>query len=226
MRVLGIETSSRRGSVALVEGGRPVLALVYEGEKAHAEHLLPLVDRAFADAGWPKSSVDRIACGVGPGSFTGLRVGIALAQGIAVGLGRPALGVGALRAMARAVPDALAGLRCAMIDARKAELFVAAYDAAGAEHVAPRTVPRAAVSDFVATLAAPVVIAGEVAAELSLPAPGHRSALSDLPHATCVALLGAELDPGSAPPEPMYVRPPDAIVPNLPRSPLSSREPT
>ena len=85
-RVLGIETSSRRGTVALVEDGQVVASLGHDVPNGHAERMLGLVDQALAEAGWAKASLDRIAVGVGPGSFTGIRVGIALAQGLALGL--------------------------------------------------------------------------------------------------------------------------------------------
>jgi tRNA threonylcarbamoyladenosine biosynthesis protein TsaB len=226
VRVLGVETSSRRGTVALVEGGRVVLSLTHDAANAHAERLLPLVEQALSAAAWPKSSLDRVSVGTGPGSFTGLRVGIALAQGIGIGLGRPVLGVGSLRAMCRAVPAELPGLRCALLDARRSEVFIAVHDAAGAELVAPRTLPREGLAGFLAALAEGRLVVGEVVAELGeLPAAVHRSELSDLPHAAAVALLGEELSEAEAPPEPVYVRPADAIRPNLPRSPLSSGEP-
>jgi len=93
VRVLAIETSTRRGSVALVRAlvgavsgasvDRERSELLHELShvqlNAHAETLLPLVDRLLLEAGAARSSVDRLAVGVGPGSFTGLRVGIALA---------------------------------------------------------------------------------------------------------------------------------------------------
>lgn len=226
MRVLGIETSSRRGTVALVEGGSVVLSLTHDASSAHAEQLLPLVEQALGAAGWPRGSLDRVSVGTGPGSFTGLRVGIALAQGIGLGLVRPVLGVGSLRAMCHGVPAALRGLRCALLDARRSEVFIAVHEEGGAEVVAPRTLPREGLAAFVSTLGAERIVLGEVVAELGeLPGVAHRSELTDLPHAACVALLGSELDEAGALPEPVYVRPADAIRPNLPRSPLSSGEP-
>ncbi|HEY4103147.1 MAG TPA: hypothetical protein VGM44_04620, partial [Polyangiaceae bacterium] len=66
MRSLGLETSTRRGSVALLENDAVVVSLEHEEPNAHAERLLPLVERALAEAGWPKSSLDRLGVGVGP----------------------------------------------------------------------------------------------------------------------------------------------------------------
>jgi tRNA threonylcarbamoyladenosine biosynthesis protein TsaB len=232
VRVLGIDTSSRRGSIALLSSGTEIVTRTYEGAGTHAERALDLVNEVLAEAGWPRTTLDRIAVGVGPGSFTGLRVGISLAQGMGLGLDRPVLGIGALQAMCRAVPAAsgVGGLLCALIDARRDEVFAAAYDAGAREQAAVVVLPRLEVAGWVSSLrdasgAEPLVL-GEVARELGLPGAVFASERTDLPHAAAVALLGMELSPEAAPPEPAYVRPPDAIRPNLPRSPLSSEEPT
>ncbi|MEB2323652.1 MAG: tRNA (adenosine(37)-N6)-threonylcarbamoyltransferase complex dimerization subunit type 1 TsaB, partial [Sorangiineae bacterium] len=124
MRVLGIETSAAaRGTVALAEGGVRLAEASHEVRSAHAELMLPLIARLLAEAGWARGSLDRLAVGVGPGSFTGVRVGIALAQGIALGLGVPVVGVPSLAAMARAAPPHVSGLRVPLLDARRGEVF-------------------------------------------------------------------------------------------------------
>lgn len=221
MRVLGIETSAaQRGSVALVEAGRPVCAAGHTWRNAHAEQTLPLIEQVLAEAGWTRSSLERVAVGIGPGSFTGLRVGLALAQGIALGLGIPVVGVGSLLVMAGAVPAERAGLRIPLLDARRNELFCAVYDAAGRELVAPAALPRdSALSTLEERAPGERVLVGEVTAELGL-AGAVRSMETDLPHATWTAILGAELDPAAAPAEPLYVRGADAIKPDLPPSPF------
>ena len=228
MRVLGIETSSRRGTVALVEAGRVIVWLATETPGGHAPHLLGLVDQIVAAAGWSKAALDRIAVGLGPGSFTGIRVGIALAQGIALGLSRPIVGVGSLRAMCRAVPAELRGPRCALIDARRDEVFAAEYDEVGHERREPQAVRRDRVSAWLAETASPVLL-GEAATVLAPEASPLRSDLTDLPHAAGVALAGEETPERAADApaiDAIYVRPADAIRPNLPRFPLSSSEPT
>jgi tRNA threonylcarbamoyladenosine biosynthesis protein TsaB len=90
--------------VAVTLDGKVLGALFHEELNAHAERVLGLIEELLASAGWTRGSLDRVAVGVGPGSFTGLRVGIALAQGIALGLARPLIGVGSLRAMASGLP--------------------------------------------------------------------------------------------------------------------------
>ena len=228
MRVLGIETSSLRGTIALVEDGRAVVTRT-SAEPMQGERVLPLLDELFSSAGWPKTSLDRVATGIGPGSFTGVRVGVALGLGIGIGLGRPVLGVGSLRAMCRGVSVSSRtrpALRCALLDARRDELFAGVYGPEGEELIPPQTVPRAELEAWLDAMATrPEIIVGEVLAALPSSLAGFRSEMTDLPHAVCVALAGSELSEALAPAEPAYVRPADAIRPNLPRSPLSSEEP-
>jgi tRNA threonylcarbamoyladenosine biosynthesis protein TsaB len=219
---LGIETSTRRGSVAVTENGVVVKALTHEELNAHAERVLGLVERALAEAGLTRTSLDRVAVGVGPGSFTGLRVGIALAEGMALGLGRPLVGVGSLRAMAAAVPAAEARTRVAVLDARRGELFIAAYAPNGEELLAPSALaPDAARALLEQTFGTrEFVTVGESASALGDGLLVLRGAEHDLPHAAAVAKLASELDPAVARAEPIYVRGPGATLPNLPPSPL------
>jgi len=224
MRVLGIETSTRRGSAALIDDGHVLLALDHDKPNAHAEALLPLVARLFAETGVAKSSIERVAVGIGPGSFTGLRIGIALGEGIALGTGVPLVGVGSLEAMARGVAQADRP-RVALLDAGRGELFVAAYAADGAEIVAPCAVPLGEVRERITSLDAlrGAIVVGEGALALGSGFDVMRGPELDLPHARFVALLGAERDPERSPADPVYVRGVGATLPNLPPSPLASR---
>jgi tRNA threonylcarbamoyladenosine biosynthesis protein TsaB len=220
VRVLGIESSSRRASVALVEGGQLLARADSAVQNAHAEALVPLLDRVLRQVGWTKRALDRVGVGVGPGSFTGVRVGMAFAQGIALGLGIPWLGVPSLAAMVRAYPGHEPGARVALLDARRGELFAAAYDAQGTELWPARTLARGearAVLD--ATLPRPLLL-GEVAAELGLGEP-FRSELTDLPDAAGVAWLAAEWPLESSSRQPLYVRDAGATPQLLPPSPLA-----
>ncbi len=223
MRILGLESSSRRGSLALLEDGRLVRSVEHEEPNSHAERLLPLLERLLAEAGWPKSSLDRLGVGVGPGSFTGLRAGIALGEGLSVGLDRPLIGVGSLWAMAHGALDegtAGSGPCCALLDALRGELFAAVYSADRREVRAPLALPVEDVAGFLRDSAA-VSVVGEVSAGLPLAAGVTRVAghTLDLPHARWVAALAAELDEVSFPPEPRYVRGIGATLPVLPRPP-------
>ncbi len=220
MRVLGIETSTRRGSVALVEDGSVVASALHVRDNAHAELVLPLIAELFARAGWARGSIDRIGVGVGPGAFTGIRVGIALAQGMGLGLDRPVFGVGSLEAMAAAVPLEQQGTRCPLLDARRNEIFLAAYLPGGGS-VPPQAVAREETLAVIARLTAePRVIVGEIAGELTPAA--WRSEETDLPHATWTARLASERAETLVGAEPHYVRGPGITLPDLPPSPFSS----
>ena len=220
MRALGIETSTQRGSVALFEGNRVVLAFEHDKPNAHAEMLLPLVQRLFAETGAAKTSLERVVVGTGPGSFTGLRIGIALGEGIALGVGVPLVGVCSLEALARA-PEGNRP-RVAVLDAGRGELFVAAYAPDGAELIAPSAIPLAEVLPRVAAVAAleNALYVGAGTAKLGGLPDVASGSLLDLPHARTVVSLGVAREPAAAPPDPIYVRGAGATPQNLPPSPL------
>jgi len=134
-RVLGIDTATRAGSVALVEasddGPAARLAEVTHGENLrHAETLLPAIDRCLEQARCRLEDVHGIAVSIGPGSFTGLRVGLATAKGLALATGAWLVGVPTLEAYARAVAGR-PGPICVCLDARKGEVYSALFATAG-----------------------------------------------------------------------------------------------
>ena len=217
MRVLAIETSTSQASVALLENGTLVIERAHARPKQSAERLLPLIAELLAETGWPRTSLARIGVSVGPGSFTGLRVGIACAQGLALGLGLPIVGVTSLRAMARAVPEKLPGRRCAVLDARRNEVFCAIHEAGprAAEVVAARALPATTARAIIEQEhPAPLVWIGSGLALLgetaTFAAPG-----SDEPSASAVGLLAEELEPDEHPPLPVYIRDAGATLPDL-----------
>jgi tRNA threonylcarbamoyladenosine biosynthesis protein TsaB len=217
VRVLGIETSTSQASVALLESGNVVLERAHARPKQSAERLLPLIAELLTEAGWARTSLDRIGVSVGPGSFTGLRVGIACAQGLSLGLQVPLVGVTSLRAMSRAVPDALPGVRCAVLDARRGEVFIAAYQAGprAAEALPPLALGSPAAHDIVSRqLPPPLVWIGSGLALLGI-APTFSSAATEQPSAGAIGLLAEELDPAENPALPVYVRDAGATLPDL-----------
>lgn len=222
VRILGIETSSPRGSVALLDGEQTVCCFEHERENAHGESMLPLVERALSSAGWLRGQLERVAVGIGPGSFTGLRVGIALALGLGEGLGIPVVGVPSLKAMALAVPARQAGARCVLVDARKGELFMAAYDATGTELLPVRLVAPADVAALARHLPSPIFVGNGAALDAARP-DVLRGAETDYPHARWVALAARAASAGE-PVLPLYVRDAGAVVPRLPDNPLRSAE--
>lgn len=134
MRVLALDTTTRAGSAALVDGDRIVDERRGDGARTHALRL-PGEILELADAHqWPLASIELYAVGSGPGSFTGLRIGIATVQGLALVHGRRIVGVSVLDALAHAAgrdrPDG--SLVAAWMDARRGEVFAALYQVTGA----------------------------------------------------------------------------------------------
>jgi len=176
MKLLAIETSTPCLSSALWEDGAPVASFSLLAGPRHAEVLMPSVDHLCRQAGWSVHDVEAVAVGNGPGLFTGLRVGLATARSIAAALGRPAVGVGSLDALAhphRRRP----GLLAAVLDARRSEVFWALYRSDGRSLAllrGPEVAPPAGVASDLAGAAgepAPVGAAPPFAAsELSSPA--------------------------------------------------------
>jgi tRNA threonylcarbamoyladenosine biosynthesis protein TsaB len=193
-----------------------------EDPERHAERLIGLVTAAFAEAGWARNGVDLVACGVGPGSFTGIRIGMAAAKGLALAWDRPIVGVGSLEAMAAALPDQARGVDgiAALLDARKREVFLAVYGPEG-DVLAPPS--HIALERVAATLSAldtrKLVAVGEAAVSVELGAvPVYRSEWTDLPDARTIARLAALRMERTGPDdvaalEPLYVRPPDITLP-------------
>lgn len=193
MIVLALSTSCPRGTVAIAREGQVVARIAYDGGTSHAERLFAAIDQAMAEAGVRRPELSAVACDVGPGSFTGVRVGVASAKGIALALALPVVGIGALESMAHAAA-ALAGGREVLVavDARKGEVFAAMYDAKlaltwGATHLGrdetPGLVARVAAVD--------ALVVGEIFTELvGLGAP-PRGADLDLPDAASIARLAS-----------------------------------
>lgn len=133
-RVLSIDTSTSLANVALVEGGGEGAVTVAETAApmpgSHATHLFELIDRVLADAGWPKNGLDGFVVVRGPGSFTGVRIALGTARGLAVAAGRPCAAVNTLEAMAEASGPCPASRVC-LLGAGRGELYVGRYDAAG-----------------------------------------------------------------------------------------------
>jgi len=126
MLVLGIETSTRQGGVAIVGEDHVLCETVLNVEVTHSERLLPAVDRALDEARITLDGLGGIAVSIGPGSFTGLRIGLSTAKGLAYATGLPLVGVPTLEAMAWTLPAARWQV-CPVLDARKQEVYAALF---------------------------------------------------------------------------------------------------
>ena len=133
MKVLALDTSTLTGSVALVENGVVAAEMVARVRANHSEALLPMVDVVLARGERTLADVDLLAVGIGPGSFTGVRIGVALAKGLRLSTGKRLAGVRSLDAVASAAVGA-EGIVASVLDGRRGEVFVSAWnvDANGA----------------------------------------------------------------------------------------------
>ncbi len=125
MRALGVDTATGIASVGLVTNETTVVRQRPVAGN-HARTLLPLVDEVLAAAGMDLRAVDLLAVSIGPGSFTGLRIGLAVVKGLALALGTPVIGVPTLRAYAQALGPR-PGTVWPVLDARKGEVYAAGY---------------------------------------------------------------------------------------------------
>jgi len=138
--VLSLDTSTRAGSAALVEDGVIVHEIIGDESRTHGERLPRDLMRLLDAAGRTLEAVDLLAVITGPGSFTGLRVGIAAVQGLAMAAGRMIVPVSAFEALAAAAGDGTS-LVGAWVDAQRGEVFASLHDADGRPMVEPSSLP-------------------------------------------------------------------------------------
>ncbi len=208
MIVLAIDTSGSGCSAAVYDSGTNTI-LGQSGAdigRGHAERLMEFVDAALAAADRPIGAIDRIAVTIGPGSFTGIRVGVATARGLALALGKPAVGVSSLHVIAEEARTATPGRAVlAAIDAKRDEVYLQSYDAAGQAVTAPEALSVADARERFAGFDGSVAGSGG-----ELLGVGTPIGAADLVDIAVVARLGAAADPASAKPKPLYLRGPDA----------------
>jgi tRNA threonylcarbamoyladenosine biosynthesis protein TsaB len=213
MLVLGLDTCLNACSVAVLDGDRVLAHASETMARGHQERLAPMAQAVMAAAHLPFASLERIGATVGPGSFTGLRVGVAFAKGLASALAIPAVGVGALEALAaEAAQSQKGGLVAAVIDARRDQLYLQVFEA-GVPLMAPDVLPLGTAAARLAELAMgrDVTLVGSGAPLLAQAAPGARVLTPDGCDARHVARLAAARQ--ATPIRPLYLRAPDAKLP-------------
>jgi tRNA threonylcarbamoyladenosine biosynthesis protein TsaB len=214
LRVLAIDTALEACAVAVLDTGRGLTSRSLPMMRGHAEALMPLIATVMSTAAVEFSDLDRIAVTVGPGSFTGLRVGVAAARGLALAAGKPAVGLSTLAAFAAPFFDADdAKALLAVIDARHDQVYMQLFGPGGRTLIAPRLAPlRDAVR---AAMASPTRIVGNAAKLVEAAWPDHERrppqiAAVRAPDIAWVARLGAATTDISAEVRPLYLREADA----------------
>jgi tRNA threonylcarbamoyladenosine biosynthesis protein TsaB len=208
MIVLGLDTCLNACSVAVLDGARVLAHRSEVMARGHQERLAPMAEGAMADAGLPFSRLARVGATIGPGSFTGLRVGVAFAKGLASALAIPALGVGVLEALA-AEAD---GLAAAVVDARRDQVYLQIFED-GSPLMAPDVLALGTAAARLVELAGgrAITLVGPGAALLADVAPGARLMTPEGCDARLVARLAGER--AVTPIRPLYLRAPDARLP-------------
>ncbi|MDF3061904.1 MAG: tsaB [Microvirga sp.] len=213
MRILAIDTALSACAACVMDAGAPE-PISYETivmERGHAEALLPLVDRVVSKAEGGFSGLDRVAVTVGPGSYTGLRVGIAAARAIGLAAHVPVVGVTTLSALLAAlIADDNRRVLAAAIDARHGQVYFQSIAPGGQSIVAPTLVRVREAARLIGS--GPTAIVGSGAGAVAAETAGVEVAVQakSFPDILWVARLGLVADPSTALPKPLYLRGPDA----------------
>lgn len=216
MLILAIDTALDACAAAVLDTGtgKPVAQVTEPMKRGHAEALMPLIAAVMKEAALPFAALDRIAVTTGPGSFTGLRVGLSAARGIALAAGKPVVGVTTLSAYAAPLvgEDGNHPIISA-IDARHDQVYFQVVSGDGSSLVEPRV---ATISEALqaSRFGAPCLVgnAAQILADRwsSDAPPPVRVDAQPAPDIGWVAWLGAAADPATAPARPLYLRAPDA----------------
>lgn len=221
MVVLGVDSATADAVVGVTDSGEVVREARIDpgpdGRPRHSQVLLGEIERSVEEAGgWER--IERIAVGIGPGSFTGLRIGIATARALAQAREVPIAPVGSLAALARGISEGGgAALALPVIDARRGEAFAALFDREGEEVWPPLVAPPAELVERLGTLDSAPLAAGDgaLAFAAELEAAGAKVAPPENPihrvaarHVCAVGQEAVEASPDQI--QPLYLRPPDA----------------
>ncbi|GAB4143336.1 MAG: tRNA (adenosine(37)-N6)-threonylcarbamoyltransferase complex dimerization subunit type 1 TsaB [Sphingomonadales bacterium] len=230
MRAMAIDTAMTRCAVAVADGPRIVAHIAEDMARGHAEALLPMVAMACEAAGLDLNAIERLAVTTGPGSFTGVRVGVAAARGIALATGCGLVPMTCLEAVAAGYYAGGGGLACTVLqDARRGEVYAQRFAPPGSAGQRPRALNQASVM----TIAdAARLLAGEDGAILGTGIdqcgsgldPARQPAHDPLPDCRVLALLAqtGQAVSGDAV-HPFYLRAPDAKPPRpTPLAPAAS----
>jgi tRNA threonylcarbamoyladenosine biosynthesis protein TsaB len=225
LRILAIDTALGACSACVLDAGDPAPLAIEQTamERGHAEALMPMIERVMAKVEGGFSSLDRVAVTIGPGSYTGLRVGISAARAIAFAAGIPAIGISTLAASAAPFIGREGGrVVAAAVDAKHGQVWFQAMNAQGKQLVSVRQVNHRDAARAIG--AGPVSLVGSAALAVANEAwaIGLDALVVDdakAPDVIWVARLGMIADPESAPPRPLYLKAPETTPQDRARLP-------
>jgi len=219
MLILAIDTALDACAAAVLDTGTSKMIAMESQpmKRGHAEALMPLIGRVMKEAGLPFAALDRIAVTTGPGSFTGLRVGLSAARGIALAAAKPAVGLTTLSAYAAPlISESDEHPVISAIDARHDHVYLQVVSGNGSSLVRPKVAPIEEALEA-SRFGAPHLVgnAARLLAERwpKEAPPPIKVDPQPAPDITWVAWLGAAVNPATAPAKPYYLRAPDAKPP-------------
>jgi tRNA threonylcarbamoyladenosine biosynthesis protein TsaB len=216
VNVLAFDCCTQACSVAVLADGRVLAQRAQAMGRGQAEVLMPMIQAVVAEAGLSWAEIGLVGVTVGPGTFTGLRIGLAAARGMAVAAGLPVAGVTTTETVAHAVPEAERRGRTLLvaIDGKRADVFLQAF----AEDLTPLGEPAALMPDDIARIyTGPLVLAGDAAHRLAEFCPDAVLSSAEItPNPVVLAGLAARhyCEGRSLSPVPLYLRPPDVTLPS------------
>lgn len=223
MLILGIETATMTGGIALLDENRLISEYTLNVRTTHNARLMPALDQMLKDSSVDKYEISGIAVSLGPGSFTGLRIGLATAKGLAMGLDIPLVGIPTLDALARNIPFSMYQV-CPVLDAKKKEIYTSIFRYEDSELI--RLTPYSVIppDELIKQIHEKTIFLGDAVdayksllfgklGDMAIFAPDSCR----LPRAAIVAEMGlAKLKAGKyldiASAEPIYIRPSDAEI--------------
>ncbi len=228
VRILALDTSTAACSAALWRDGALAAKCFEILDRGHAEHLMPMIEKVMTDAGDAPSDLDLVATTVGPGAFTGLRLGLAAARALAMAANVPCLGLTTTETLVAALPQRIAGpspeeIVAAVLDTKRGDLYAEVFDSDDEPTRGPAAIATDRLAGFLrdgvgepgnCTLVGDAQALG--AAVLREAGWAVRETEVVRPDAAVLAqLAAARWRPGDTPPRPvpLYLRPPDAELP-------------
>lgn len=217
---LGLDTALGACSAALLADGSVLAGERLAMTTGQAETIAPMTQRVAAAAGIAFADITRIGVTTGPGTFTGQRIGLAFARGLALALKIPCVGVTTLEALAAAARARHPGdAVLAVIDARRGEVYAQGFSADGVAAFEPVLLTQDAAAQAAKAMPFPLVLTGTGAPILAALLEGAVIDEDDQPGAAIIAALALAREPAGHPPAPFYLRAPDAKLPGPLKAP-------
>lgn len=221
MKILAIDTALAACSAAAWDSGAVCARRFELRDRGHAEAIVPMIGACIDEAGIDYPDFDCFAVSIGPGTYTGLRIGHAAIRGLAIAMDTPVIGISCMAAVAhaaaRAMPDAPADM-AVVLNTKRADRYFQLFRHAVADG-APQAMPPPAIARILPS--GPLLLAGDAAASIAADLDRHDTVVAPgagLPDAADIAELAAQqaerggLPPVSDFPRPLYLRPPDVTL--------------